>query len=1483
MGARHAGPRRRGSTWVAGVGALALPLGGVVAAPWTASPAVAATVPATFEAQGPGPIVGGQTEGIRRSDGTAVEEVAGAVHTVVAHPTDPATLWIGTTNGGVWKTANATAARPDWVPLTDQQRSLSIGALDLDPTVASSTVLVAGLGRFSSFNSQGGPRTGLLRTADGGATWTPLGAAQLTGENVSGVASRGATIVVASNSGTLFGGGPGQGGIFRSTDTGATFTRLSGNGTSGLPIQGVFDLVGDPAVNARLYAATQTGLFRSDDTGATWTPAGGTAPSAITGISSVNPGGTNNIELAVTNAGGTNAVFAGVVNAGNLNGLWRSTDQGATWTRLDSPQTTDSGTVNGLQPAGAFKPGSQGGTHFSILADPTDADLVYVGGDRQPGPFPNSLGANDFSGRLFRCDAALAAGSQCTSLTHNGTAGNSAPHADTREMVFDANGDLVETDDGGIYRRTAPRATTGDWFSLNGDLQIAEHLSCDYDNVADLVLCGNQDTGVPEQAAGGGAEWDSVTTADGGFIAVDDPPGATESVRYSSSNRLGTNSFRRRTCTAADVCVNSTPGFNVVNSVPANQQLQSFETSGGNSTLPLYTPLVMNTVDGDRFVVTSNRVYESTDRLDNLTIVNTGLGNDGNGNPARTTRAIAYGGRQSGADAPGVLWYGDNVGRLWLRSGGGGGGSVVPGWTSGNALDIVLDPENWATAYVTDGSRVLRTTDAGQTFTDISGTLATEAPGAQLWSLEVVPVAGTAHYAVLAGSDAGVLMTQTQSLGTWSELGSLPHTNAFDLQYDAVDDVLLVGTQGRGSWLLRDASEAVPTTDLRVSKSDDPDPVKAGEELFYTVTVFNDGPDKAVGVVATDELPDEVIYLSDSAGCTYNALQHRLTCPLPDIPAGGSRSFTIKTLVKPDAVVAEGDGTLAVQNVVSVGTAAVDTDPSNNTDTETTFIQDKADLQVTKMCKPDGPLPAGETGTCTIYVDNLGPSSARDVVLVDTSVSDGEFTFGDITASQGSCDPPAGGVVRCELGALAAASPSAAGRATVTVEVSANEEMDINDVADATSATPDPVTSNNQARDSLNVTAVSDLSLTKAGPATATAGEQATYTLTATNGGPSTAQGVVIQDDLPAGVSVVSVTGSHGATCNAGVPGDPSRPATCSFGTVSPAGGSNTRTMTVTVRVLPATRGALHNDARVGSGTFDNDLSDNLATVVTQVSGSADLSVVKSASPSPVVAGTDLTYTVTVTNGGPSTADDVVVSDPLPAGTSFASGVDGNGTTVCALVQSSTVVCDLGTMQPGETRTLYVTVHVAPSVPAGTQLQNTATVSSSTPDPDGSDNAGSTTTPVTTSAELWLDKAGVRRSGNPSPVVVYSLVVHNDAGCESDAQSTPTPTCGTGGPSDALDVTVTDHLPLDGKKVVVQYVSPQCTYTLSTHTVVCHTARIPAGASVTFVIEVQVAGSVGTITNSASLTPAAATPDPVASNNTDDVTVVVKGSTGKKG
>src|SRR5262249_42182280 len=109
---------------------------------------------------------------------------------------------------------------------------------------------------------------------------------------------------------------------------------------------------------------------------------------------------------------------------------------------------------------------------------------------------------------------------------------------------------------------------------------------------------------------------------------------------------------------------------------------------------------------------------------------------------------------------------------------------------------------------------------------------------------------------------------------------------------------------------------------------------------------------------------------------------------------------------------------------------------------------------------------------------------------------------------------------------------------------------------------------------------------------------------------------------------------------------------------------------------------------------------------------------------------------------------------------------------------------------------------------------------------------------------------------------------------------TVSPNCGAGGPSDAQNIVVTDKLPLDSKKLVVQFLSPQCTLNKTTNTVVCTAPTVPAGATVQFEIQAQVQGSVGTITNTATLT--SPPPDPAIANNTKGVSWVMKGGTGKK-
>ena len=489
--------------------------------------------------------------------------------------------------------------------------------------------------------------------------------------------------------------------------------RFHSLGMNALIAGPVFDLVGDPGNQNRFYAGVggaNGGVFRTDDAGANWTDVTDAAIGGLVG------GTTGNIELAVhNNAGaGTNAVYVAICNLSppapnrqRLAGILRSANMGGTWTAMDLPQTNEGGVTVGIHPGG------QCGNNLSIVADPTNANIVYVGGDRQPtnpGPdgilgnmddtFPNSIGADDFSGRLFRGNAAVAPtggvpSPQWTPLTHNGTATDSAPHADSREMVFDANGNIIQGDDAGIYRRTTPQNNTGNWVSVNGDLQVTEFHDIAYDTNSNIIIGGAQDTGTPQQTTPGGATWNSVDVADGGDVAVDNITlaAANQSIRYSSRQNLA--GFRRQTYDANNNPVGApvSPALTVV--------------VGGAALVPQFvTPVELNAINPRRLVIVGdNSIYESLDQGDMITEIGPGQGP--NFFPGFSFQnAAAYGGRSNGVDNPDVLYVGSNNNVLIRTTPAPTPLIASATYPGGNVRDIVLDPDDWRTAYVLDNNQV---------------------------------------------------------------------------------------------------------------------------------------------------------------------------------------------------------------------------------------------------------------------------------------------------------------------------------------------------------------------------------------------------------------------------------------------------------------------------------------------------------------------------------------------------------------------------------------------------------------------------------------------------------------------------------------------------------------------------------------------------------------------------------------------------------
>ncbi|MEM8961811.1 MAG: RTX toxin [Acidobacteriota bacterium] len=739
------------------------------------APALGAQVGGVWQDQGPGPAANGQVENVVPDD-----DVVGAVHTVVADPDNADVLYAGTVNGGVWKTENATSGFPTWTKLTDFELSLSIGALALDPTDASNLTLTAGIGGFSSFGARG-DRIGVLRTTDGGTNWSLL--AGVATRNISGIAPRGSIIVVSAN--TSDAGGSTNAGVFRSTDTGTTFTQISnGDGTAtGLPAGFVFDLASDPSDDTRLFAPVVgadtnggvNGIYRSDDTGATWTKVSDPAIDALL-VTNV----TRNVEIAV---GDSNNVFVAIAN-GRLTGVFRSGNGGTSWTAMSLPVTIEDGVPVGIHPGG------QASIHMSIVADPTDSNIVYLGGDRQPffgefsgGPgfFPNSIGANDFSGRLFRGDASLPALGQWTPLTHTGTASSSSPHADSREMVFDAAGDLIETDDGGIYRRTDPRAATGDWFSLNGDLQSTEYHGVSYDTVSNVVFGGAQDTGTTEQLVPDMPDFFSTSTGDGGDTAVDETSMAGFSTRYTSFQFL--QSPRRRV-------------YDASNTFQSQAGMPLTVLGGGNPIgAQFYTPIAANEINGVRLIVAGgNSTYESLDAGNTVTEISPGLViNAFVGDP------IIYG-------VPGnenFLLVGAGAGVFLRTAAHPAPLTAVTSPGGGTVRDLAVDPDATTRFFAVTSGAVFESSNSGTTWTDVTGDLT----GLDFGTLRTMAFVPGTDDAVVVGGLRGVYVAfESTGFTDWEPLGTeLPNASVFELDYDIADDALIAGLAGRGAWKLQPA------------------------------------------------------------------------------------------------------------------------------------------------------------------------------------------------------------------------------------------------------------------------------------------------------------------------------------------------------------------------------------------------------------------------------------------------------------------------------------------------------------------------------------------------------------------------------------------------------------------------------------------------------------------------------------------------------
>ena len=561
------------------------------------------------------------------------------------------------------------------------------------------------------------------------------------------------------------------------------------------------------------------------------------------------------------------------------------------------------------------------------------------------------------------------------------------------------------------------------------------------------------------------------------------------------------------------------------------------------------------------------------------------------------------------------------------------------------------------------------------------------------------------------------------------------------------------------------------------SMTDTPDPATAGGLYTYAVGIDNTDAGDATNTVLTLSVPSGATFVSASpanANCVATSAT-LVTCSVGTLAGNGTGARTVNFTWRATAA-----GTI---NATATITATNDTNLANNTQNATTTVLAGADLRLTKTDSPD-PVIGGANVTYTLTVTNDGPNASGNLVLTDNLP--GSSTFVSASGTGWSCSHAAGVVTCTRNGPLAVGA--SAPPVTIVARIIASTGFVTNSatISPAVGAVADPDSNNNTATATTQVLPGADVRIDSksVSPNPVIAGENATFTITPRNGGPAVANNVVVTDTLPSGWTFVSATGT-GWSCSAS-----GQTVSCSRATYA-VGATNNITIIATApgnAVIGPTGRTDTNTATITTTDNDPAPGNNTRAVTFDIlPDGADLRLAKSKSPNPVAQGSQVTSTITVTNGGPRQATGTLrVVDQL-SGETYVSA-SGTGWTCSA--SGSTVTCDhanaaglnAGASLP--TLTIITTATVAgsatnqactgSSLPAGAAGATARQPLEGDPNPTNDCNSASTSS-TSVRPDLAITKTTSTPTGGDKIVsatedrVTYTLVVTNVSPTAEDA------------------------------------------------------------------------------------------------------------------
>ena len=609
--------------------------------------------------------------------------------------------------------------------------------------------------------------------------------------------------------------------------------------------------------------------------------------------------------------------------------------------------------------------------------------------------------------------------------------------------------------------------------------------------------------------------------------------------------------------------------------------------------------------------------------------------------------------------------------------------------------------------------------------------------GGNAWVTTAPGAAPTERHGPGGGGGGGYILTSSAPLSTDVSGGTNGVTTTANTPYGAQPGSPGIVQLITGNNVLPGGDGAsCAIADLAVTNVASPTPsVQAGNNVTYTQTVTNNGPNAADGVVYMMPVPASATFVSMTTPVGWTCVPAApgvgytgtIICTVPTLANAATANFS---LVVNSYVGTPAGYVMTETNSVSSNTP--DSNFANNQATATTIVEASAtadlfaDMAVTITQNTNVPV-AGGNINYTQTVSNLGSFTAQVPTYSITVPANTTLQSFGIPAGW-TCVPAAPGVgytgaINC-TGVTLASGASVSFPMTVKVNAVGAGTL-ITATPSVASNSRDPYMPNNTASVTATVEAAGagDVSITISNsPDPVTPGENYTYTVVATNNGPAAAANVAVSIPLPAGLTnFQSLVTPVGWAC---VP-----PAVGSGGTINctiaslAAGASATFSPVVQVNYGTATGTTLNITTTISTTSTDPIGNDTASTSNLVVAASnADMAIAKTDSPDPVGKGQLITYRLTVTNNGPAVATNVTVTDPLDATVTLISATPSIGSCVGA----TTITCTLGTLTVGNSQFVNIVVQANST---GT-VTNTATVSATQTDPVPANNSSTATTTV---------------------------------------------------------------------------------------------------------------------------------------------------------